>query len=117
MKGSQVISNEGPNPIRRGDNYEIALTKFKNISLQKHWANFNEIWHKESSNVGDSRFYKQGPFNSQREVNVFFPLLINVMILSLLCSNVFIDLNCFLRLVMWPVSLLLCINSIVKHTR
>ena len=46
VKGIQVCSNEGPQPLTRGDNYEIAkictLTKFKNLLLQNRWANFDE---------------------------------------------------------------------------
>ena len=29
-------------------NSEITFTKFRNLLYQKHWANFNQTWHKES---------------------------------------------------------------------
>jgi hypothetical protein len=50
MKGIQVCSNKGPDPLQRGDNYkkcENEVGSFK-ILLQNHWANFNQSWNKSS---------------------------------------------------------------------
>ena len=61
VKGIQVCSNEKARSFPRGDNYEISentLSKFKNLSLQNHCANFNQTWHKASLGERDSSFFK-----------------------------------------------------------
>ena len=81
------------------------------LLLQNHWANFNQTWHKASLSEWDLIFFKEEPFNSHKDKNgVFFLLLINALILS----YVFIDLNCFLRWAMWPMGLLLIHNSFIE---
>ena len=56
------------------------MTKFKILLLQNHWANVNQTWHKASLGEWDSVLFKEEPFNSHQDNNVFFLLLINVMI-------------------------------------
>ena len=78
MQGNQVCSNEGPHPFQRGDNYEIVkntLTKLKNLLLQNHWANFNQTWHKASLFEWDLILFKEEPFKSHKDNNVFFSSL------------------------------------------
>ena len=61
VKGIQVCSNEGLHPFSRGEklrNSEKTLTKLKNPLLQKHLANFNQIWQKASFSEGDSILFK-----------------------------------------------------------
>ena len=78
VKGIQVCLNEGPNPFRRGDYYKNSkntLTKLKKSLFQNHWANFNQFWHRAS--LGEDSNEKT---ISYHKVNIFFLLLINVMI-------------------------------------
>ena len=59
-RGLKFVQMKGP-PFPRGDNYtnsENILTKFKNLLLKNHWANFNQTWHKASVGEGDSRLFK-----------------------------------------------------------
>ena len=63
MMGILIVSNERPGLFPRGDNYEIALTKFKNLLPQNYWAKSNEE-----------------PFNSNKGKNEYFLLLINDLI-------------------------------------
>ena len=79
------------------------MTKFKNLPLLNHWANFNQTWHKASLGKWDLILFKEEPFDSHKDNNGFFLFFIKVMILS----YVFIDLNGFLRWAMWPTGLLL----------
>ena len=61
VKGIQICSNEGSRIFPRGVNKtysENTLTKFKNLLLQNHWANFNQTWHKASLSEGDSNLFK-----------------------------------------------------------
>ena len=71
MKGIQCFLIEGLHSFSRGDNKKNAnciihihmpmsntLTKFKNLLLQNHWANFNQTWHKASLGEGDSSLFK-----------------------------------------------------------
>jgi hypothetical protein len=46
VKEIQVCTNKGPNPLQRGDNHktvEMEMGSFKNLLLQNHRANFNQI--------------------------------------------------------------------------
>ena len=57
----QVCSNEKAHLFPGGDNYKIAkntLTKFKNLLLQNHKANFNQTWCKSSLGEGNLSFSK-----------------------------------------------------------
>ena len=49
-------------------NSENTLTKFKNLLLQNHWANFNQTWHKASLCEGDINLFKwrAPPFSKGR---------------------------------------------------
>ena len=52
---AQNILRKRAMPSPRGDNKEIlknSMTKFKNLLLQNHWANFNQTWHKASLGKG-----------------------------------------------------------------
>ena len=57
---------------------EKKTSKFKSLSLQKHWVNFNQILYKASCGERDSSLYKYEAFISQKEYS--FPFLINIMI-------------------------------------
>ena len=104
VKGTQVCSNEGPHLYPRGDNYEIAKIHWQNLKI------FSRTTGTVSTKLGTKHLWvkeievcsNKEPFNSQKEDNGFFLLLINVMIKS----YVLIDLNCFLRWAMWPMGLL-----------
>ena len=61
VKEIQVCSNEGSRPFPRGDNYtysENTLTKFENLLLKNHRANFKQTWHKASLREGDLSLFK-----------------------------------------------------------
>ena len=70
-KGIQVCSNAGPRPSPRGDNREnvkLYWKSLKNLLLQNHMANFNQIWHTASLGGGDSSLLKCSatPFSKGR---------------------------------------------------
>ena len=79
---TQICSNEGPHLFSRRDNYEIAksLTKLRNLILQNRWANFNQMGTKHPWVKGIQVCSIEEPFNSHTVNNVFFLLLINIMI-------------------------------------
>ena len=58
--GIQICSKKGLHPFPMEDNYDIAktFTKFKNLLLKNHLANFNQTWHKASLGEGDSSSFK-----------------------------------------------------------
>ena len=62
------------------------MTKFKNLLLQNHWANFNQTWHKASLGEGDSSlftwratFFSKGRWmwNNENILMKFYNLLQN----------------------------------------
>ena len=59
VKGIQICTNEGPWFIQSGDNNENTFTKFENVLLQNHLANFYHTWHKANLGEGNSN---KGPF-------------------------------------------------------
>ena len=101
VKGIKVCSNEDPHPFARGNNYQIVKIHRRNLKIlfQNHLANFKQIWHKASFG---QVYSKEEPFYS-KNVMGFLLLLINIMIQW----YVIIDLNWFIRWVMWPKGLLL----------
>ena len=54
MKGPALFQGEIITQIVKN-----RLTKFKNLLLQNHWANFNQTWHKASVGEGDSCLFKR----------------------------------------------------------
>jgi hypothetical protein len=47
--------------MQRGDNHKNCknvMGSFKNLFLQKHWANFNQTWNKLSLEGEDSSIFK-----------------------------------------------------------
>ena len=75
VEGIQICSNGGSRPFSSGDNNKIAKLHWqnlKNLLLQNHCANFNQILHKSILDEGDSN---EELFNSQIVINGFFPSL------------------------------------------
>jgi hypothetical protein len=61
MKGIQVCSNQGPDPLERGDNHrnvKMGWGQLRFFFLQNHLANFNQTWHKLSLEEEYSSFFK-----------------------------------------------------------
>ena len=63
-------------------NSENILRKFKNLLLQKRWANFDKTWHNTSLCEGDSRYYRSGPFNMQVLSSDIFAIIYPFCIIS-----------------------------------
>jgi hypothetical protein len=65
VKGIQVSSNKGPDPLQRGVNHKNVKKKKKKIAWchlkiffpHNHWVNFNQTWH-ISLGGGNSSFFK-----------------------------------------------------------
>ena len=57
-----------------GNNWEIGRIHWQHFSklLRNHWANFNQTLLKTPFDEKDSIFQRQGPFDSQKEIMLFF---------------------------------------------
>ena len=58
----RVYSNEGSRPFQSEDKYKKDNFNkiFKNLLLQKHWANFNQTWYKVSFGEGIQIYSNKG---------------------------------------------------------
>ena len=60
VKGIQVCLNDGPHPLSRWIDNEIAKIHGQNLFLHR-CINFNQTWHKASSSNGDLSWLDWGP--------------------------------------------------------
>ena len=67
-------------PFSKLRNSANALTKFKNLPLKNHGANFNQTWHEASLGEETQGFTNKDNTILKKEINEFFPPLNNVTI-------------------------------------
>ena len=103
VKGISSCSNDGPHPLPRGDNYEIAKIHWRNLKIF-----FSRTTGLISTKFGTKHLWMKGiqvcsneESNSKKADNVSF------LQSTLWYNHLFIDLNCFLVWTMWPMGLLL----------
>ena len=112
---THVCSNAGPHLFSRRDNYELAKIHWQNFKIfsSRTTGQFKSNWHKAS--LGKEDWVKgiqvcsnEEPLNSHKVNNVFFLLLINIMIYSTtiivkikgMLRSLFYDIPCYMYVTM-----------------